>query len=147
MMDRTSDKLWVWIGSLLGLGYIFKIVQIPDVGLDVLSIFFGGLLAVASILPSIQNFEHIKFIKSSGHINDLVAYIKLPLYLSFFLIVSEVSQRLIIIPHYEYRIISLFLYFITVLILSVWGVFLCSLFRLILIIPKIITDKKLETKS
>jgi len=134
-MNRTTDKYWIWIGLLLGAIYPFGYVKVPDVSLIVLSIFFGGLLAIVSILPSVQSYNNIKFIKKSGHIKDLIDYIKIPLNLSFALIVIEFINKTIIIPEIDW-----YMKLVSILCLSLWGVFLLSLLRILLVVPKIIVD-------
>jgi len=136
-MDRRQfDRHWIWLGVLLGFIVLTDYAKRPEVGLVVLSIFFGGLLAVASILPNVQNYKKIKFIKESGHMKDLVNYIHFPLVLSFILIVIEFFSKIIIFPEIilSHIVIFDFVY------LSLWGLFLCSLFRIICLVVKLIND-------
>lgn len=137
MNGREFEKYWIWTGLLFGPLYLFGIVSLPDVGLDVLSIFFGGLLVVASILPSIQHYENIKFIKQSGHYEDLISYIKLPLKLSFSLIALEFLSKALTISK-DIMFYDIFTKAFIVIVLSLWGVFLLSLFRLLMLVPKLL---------
>lgn len=134
-MNRTVDKHWIWVGLSLGIIHFFGYVQVPDISLTVLSIFFGGLLAIVSILPNVQSHSNIKFIKKSGHIKDLIDYIQIPLKLSFALIVIEFINKTIIIPEFTW-----YPKLMGVLCLSLWGVFLLSLLRILLIVPKVVID-------
>ncbi len=135
MNRRTLDKCWVWIGLLIGLLPALGYAQKPEIGLEVLSIFFGGLLAIASILPSVQNYEKIKFIKESGHMKDLLQYIHLSLILSFILIVSEFLFQILIL-----NISSRMLLIIDSIYLALWGVFFLSLLRLVVLVIKIVNN-------
>lgn len=136
-MDRWLDRHWVWVGAALGILFPLGYAQLPDVGLSALSIFFGGLLAISSLIPCIQNYEKIKFIKESGHMKDLLDYISLPLRLSFLLIVLELTSQIIIVPtNMIYTMIF------SVVSLSLWGIFICSLFRILLLVPKLIENSK-----
>lgn len=133
---RKLDKYWVWLGVMLCLLYLLGYAQIPKNGLlVVLSIFFGGLLAIASILPNIQNYDKIKFIKKSGHMKDLIDYIRLPLNLSFVLIILEFINTILLIP-----INGVYSITINVVYLSLWGVFICSLFRILTQVPRLISS-------
>ena len=134
-MNRWTDRNWVWIGIILGGLYPLGYAKLPDVGLLVLSIFFSGLLAISRLIPIIQDYKQIKFIKKSGHMKDLVNYINLPLWLSFTLIILELANKIIIIP--EKRI---YIQAFTIVSLSLWGVFICSLCRIVVLVPKLIND-------
>ncbi len=136
-MNRAIDKYWVWVGLILGGLYPLGYAQLPDVGLSALSIFFGGLLAISSLIPCIQNYEKIKFIKKSGHMKDLLDYISLPLRLSFFLIVLELVNKIMVIPK---SVVYTMVF--AIVSLSLWGVFICSLFRILTLVPKLIENSK-----
>ncbi len=135
-MNRTLDKLWVWLGILAGILPYFSLASPPTIRLEVLSIFFGGLLAIASILPATWTYEKMKELRRTGHINDLVQYIALPLWCSFILIIIELLKASSKIGLPE-RIPS---WLPEGLALAVWGVFLLSLLRLMLLLPHMLTD-------
>ena len=135
-MNREIEKYWVWLGIFLGVAPYFKLLKPPTVNLEVLSIFFGGLLAIASILPATNYFKKMNNMIRSGHVYDLINYIRLPLYFSLILIFIDVikSSLLISVPAFIPP------YIIQGIILSIWGVFSFSLIRILTIIPHLLTD-------
>lgn len=133
-MNRSNDKKWIWFGSLLGVAYIFGIVKPPEVGIEVLSIFFSGLLAISAILPTIKEYVKIKNLYETGHMSDLVEYIKIPLALSFILIIIEFSRNILVVNNGLYKFI------IETMLLTTWGIFLCSLLRIIRLVPLLLED-------
>src|SRR3989344_5141860 len=137
MNQRTFDKYWIYFGSLLTIPFWFDYIKVPDVGLTVLSIFFGGLLTIYLILPTIQHFKQFEFIVKSGHINDLVNYLKIPIYLSLSLILMDFLRNIINIP-----IIQIVITIYNSLYLVLWGIFILSLFRIIILLPNLLINKK-----
>ncbi len=134
MNGRKFEQKWVYLGLLYGALYFFDLVVVPDISLTVLSIFFGGLLAIASLIPSTKDYESMKFISKSGHINDLLKYIRLPLFTSFILILIEFLYLSLVIE------LSYLIDIYSIVSLSLWGLFLCSIFRLLVLVPKIVKD-------
>lgn len=136
MNQRIFEKYIVYAGVIAGILYLFKILSVPDMSLDVLSIFFGGLLAIYLIIPCVQNFKQFEFIKKSGHIRDLLNYIGTPLWISLTLIIMEFLRKTISLELNNYLVESFnFLY------MSFWGIFILSLIRIIMLLPKILINQ------
>ena len=121
---------------LLVIPYLFNYIKVPDVGLVVLSIFFGGLLTIYLVLPTVQHFKQFEFIVKSGHIKDLIEYLKVPIYLSLTLIVMDFLRDISNIP-----IAQTLLLIYNSVYLALWGVFIVSLFRIIVLLPKILINE------
>ncbi len=138
MNKRRFERYWIWLGLILGFTYPLGYATIPKISLEVVSVFFAGLLAIVSILPAIENHNNIKFVKESGHYEDLIDFIYLPLKISFTLILLEflhLTLTIEIIPIYFKNIFGM-------INLALWGVFLLAIFRILQLIPKLINDKK-----
>jgi hypothetical protein len=136
MNQRFVEKYSIFFGVLLGVLYLFRILTVPPISLDVLSIFFGGLLAIYLIIPCVQNFKQFEYIKKSGHIKDLLSYISYPLWISLILIIMDLLRKSIDVKLNFYIIESFnFLY------MSLWGVFILSLVRIIILLPKILINQ------
>ncbi len=136
MATRKFDKYWVYLGVLLVIPYLTGHIKIPNVGLTVLSIFFGGLLTIYLILPTVQHFKQFKFIVKSGHINDLMNYLKTPVYLSLILILMDFLRDISNIPLGKIMLLSY-----NSIYLALWGIFLLSLFRILTLLPKLLIDQ------
>ncbi len=135
-MKRFFDIYWPFLGILLAIPYYLGVFKIPEINLEVISILFGGLLALLLILPTIENFRQIKKLKETGHINDLIYYIRFPLTLSIiFIIVEFFSGSFLHSIDAKYLIILKSLYF------GLWGIFFLALLRLIVIIPHLLYNK------
>ena len=136
-MNRTIDIYWPFIGLTLAIPYLFKLLGFPDINLTVLSIIFSGLLALLLVIPSIENFRQIKKLKETGHLNDLIYYIRFPLTLSILFIIIEFFSKAILFDLDDKFIIILqSIYF------GLWGVFFLALIRLISIIPHLLYNKE-----
>jgi len=136
MDQRKFDKYWIYLGILLAIPYWFNYIKVPDVGLTVLSIFFGGLLTIYLIIPTVQNFKQFEFIVKSGHINDLIGYLKVPIYLSLTLILMDFLRNIINI-----QVVQIVLLIFNLIYIASWGVFILSLFRIIILLPKILINQ------
>jgi len=137
-MNRTLDKLWVWFGILAGALPYWGIAHPPSINLEILSIFFGGLLAIGSILPATTTYKKMKEISHTGHINDLVHYIALPLWCSFILLVVDLVKVSSAVPLPQ----QIPFWLMDGVLLAVWGVFILSLLRLLLLFPHLLTDRQ-----
>jgi len=135
-MKRLLDIYWPFIGLILAVPHYFGILKLPDVNLTVLSILFSGLLALLLIIPTIENFRQLKRLKETGHINDLVYYIRFPLTLSILFIILEFFSKTIL-----FNINSSIILVAQSLYFGFWGVFFLALIRLISIIPHLVYDK------
>ena len=111
-------------------------IKIPDLGLTVLSILFGGLLTIYLILPTVQHFKQFEFIVKSGHIKDMMDYLKVPIYLSLTLILMDFVRNIINVP-----IAQIVLLIYNSIYLALWGIFILSLFRIIILLPKILINQ------
>ncbi|MBT8010762.1 hypothetical protein HN681_04930 [archaeon] len=124
------------MGLIVIIPFLFNWITVPNISLTVLSIFFGGLLSIYLILPTIQHFEQFKFIIESGHIKDLIDYIRLPVILSLSLIILDLIKNSlnVILPNW-----LIILY--NTIYLGLWGIFILSLIRIIIILPKILLNE------
>ncbi len=135
-MKRFLDIYWPFIGILLFIPTYFGILEVPEINLEVISILFGGLLAVMLMLPTIENFRQIQKIKQTGHISDLVYFIRFPLTLSIlFIIIEFFSESLTFTLSPLCLIISKSIY------MGLWGIFFLSLIRIMIIVPHLLYDK------
>lgn len=141
MTSRRFEKYWIYFGLILGIPYYFDLINIPDISLSVLSIFFGGLLTIYLVLPCVQNFKQFEYIVKSGHITDLIDYIKVPVVICLILIFFDFARAL----NVKFVTDTMRLIFNAVY-LALWGVFLLSLVRIILLLPKILLDQKVNEK-
>ena len=94
MVSRFIEKNGIFLGLILGILYPIGLVEVPNISLSVLSIFFGGLLTIYLILPCVQNFTQFQYIVKSGHINDLISYLKVPVLICLFLIIMDFARGL-----------------------------------------------------
>ena len=138
MFNRTFWRYFVFIGLLAFFLPFFHLANPPKIGLDVISILFGGLLTIAGIIPAIYNFKKIREIGITGHLSDLRDYISFPLFCSFILLVIELV-RSSISSDFSLSFSYLFVY-IDGIILAIWGIFILGVFRLLTIIPLILLD-------
>ena len=136
MDQRKFDKYWVYLGALLVIPFLMDYIKIPDLGLTVLSILFGGLLTIYLILPTVQHFKQFEFIVKSGHIKDMMNYLKVPIYLSLTLILMDFVRNIINVP-----IAQIVLLIYNSIYLALWGIFILSLFRIIILLPKILINQ------
>jgi hypothetical protein len=83
---------------LLGLIPLLNFAKTSEFDLEIISILFGGLLAVAAIIQSSWDSNTIKRLKISGHDKYLLEYITIPVYSSFILLVLQFFKRVISIP-------------------------------------------------
>ncbi|MBT3262706.1 hypothetical protein HN947_00275 [Candidatus Woesearchaeota archaeon] len=136
MVTRNFEKYGVYLGLIVIIPFLFNWITVPNISLTVLSIFFGGLLSIYLILPTIQHFEQFKFIIESGHIKDLIDYIRLPVILSLSLIILDLIKNSlnVILPNW-----LIILY--NTIYLGLWGIFILSLIRIIIILPKILLNE------
>lgn len=132
-MKRYVEIYWPFVGMLLAIPYYLGFFKIPSMNLELISILFGGLLALLLILPTIENFRQIKKLKETGHINDLIYYIRFPLTLAIlFILIEFFSQSLTISFSAETIVVLESLYF------GLWSIFFLALFRLVGIIPHLL---------
>ena len=135
-MRRLVDIYWPFIGLLLAIPLYLGIFKLPDINLTVLSILFSGLLALLLIIPTIENFRQLKKLKETGHIEDLIYYIRFPLTLSIiFILIEFFSKTILFVINDTFILVLQSTYF------GFWGVFFLSLIRLISIIPHLIYNK------
>jgi hypothetical protein len=136
-MNRILEKYWVYVGVLLGFLPLLGWGQSPEVGLTVLAILFSGLLTAATILPATKDYRKMKELELTGHINDLIRYIFLPLACAFFLLAISLIESIVGLG---ITLPSFVVFGKTCVVLALWGVFLCSSARLIWIVPHLLTD-------
>jgi len=135
-MKRWIANYWIWCGLAFGILPYLGIAKPPSVGLNVLSIFFGGLLVIASILPASSTYKKMKDLHKSGHIRDLISYVYSPLWCSFVLIVVKLVGDSLVVsfpPHVP-------VWLLQGIQLAIWGVFLCGLLRIIILLPYMLMD-------
>ncbi len=142
MKSRAFEKNGIYLGLLVIIPFLLNWIVIPDVSLTVLSIFFGGLLSIYLVLPTVQHFKQFEFIVKSGHIKDLINYIRVPVFLSLILIVFNLVASSINIP-----INSLIILTFKSIYIGLWGVFILGLLRIILILPKILLNELNKNKK
>lgn len=135
-MKRILDIYWPFFGSFLFIPFYFGLLKIPEINLQVISILFSGLLALLLILPAIEGFGQIKKIKNTGHLNDLIYYIRFPLSLSIFFIIIEFFSSSILF-HIDSKILLLG----QSIYMGLWGIFFLALIRLIALIPHLVYNK------
>lgn len=136
MNQRSFDKYWIYLGILLVIPYLFNYIKVPDVGLTILSIFFGSLLTIYLILPTVQHFKQFEFIVKSGHISDLINYLKVPIYLSLTLILMDFLRNIMNVP-----VAQILLLIYNSAYIALWGIFILSLFRIIILLPKLLINQ------
>ena len=141
-MRRNLELYWPFLGFLISVPFYWGYLKNPEISLQVISIFFGGLLAILLIIPIIESFEQIKKLKNTNHLGDLIYYIRFPLTLSILFIIFEFfSSSLVFSLNYIWTNILNSIYF------GLWGIFFLSLIRLVIIIPHIIYNKDDTTNT
>ena len=137
METRNGERNFVYFGALLIVPYLLGLIETPEVGLTVLSIFFGGLLSIYLILPTVQNFKQFQFIVKSGHIKDLILYLKIPVTISALLILFDLGKDMVIFEVSNWIIIIA-----NSIYIGLWGIFILAVARIMYILPKILINKK-----
>lgn len=137
MVTRKGEKNFIYFGVLLIIPYLFGWITTPEVSLTVLSIFFGGLLSIYLILPTVQNFKQFQFIVKSGHIKDLILYLKIPVTISALLILYDLGKDMITFNVDKWIIVSA-----NAIYIGLWGIFILAVARIMYILPKILINKK-----
>jgi hypothetical protein len=135
-MNRNFDVYWPFLGLIFAIPFYFGKFKLPSINLEVISILLGGLLALLLIIPTIENFRQIKKLKESGHIEDLVYYIRFPLTLSIlFILIEFFSSSFTLLLDEKLVLILKSIYF------GLWSVFFLALIRLLSIIPHMLYNK------
>jgi hypothetical protein len=137
MVTRKGEKNFIYFGVLLIIPYLFGWITTPEVSLTVLSIFFGGLLSIYLILPTVQNVKQFQFIVKSGHIKDLILYLKIPVTISALLILYDLGKDMITFNVDKWIIVSA-----NAIYIGLWGIFILAVARIMYILPKILINKK-----
>lgn len=137
METRKGERNFVYFGVLLVIPYLLGLIKTPEVGLTVLSIFFGGLLAIYLILPTVQNFKQFQFIVKSGHIKDLILYLKMPVTISALLILFDLGKDMV-----TFNVSTWLVVVANSIYIGLWGIFILAVARIMYILPKILINKK-----
>lgn len=134
-MSILFERYYVFLGSLLALIPIFNFARTSDFQLEIISILFGGLLAVATIVQSSWDSNTIKRLKITGHDKYLLEYITVPIYSSFLLLVLQFFKQVVNIP-FSSDYLSLVRIIFSVINFALLGILLLATFRLLgLIVP------------
>lgn len=139
-MNIYFERNWIWFGLLLGIIPILGLSKNNPLDLQVLSIFFGALLAIAAIIQSSWDTKTLRRLRLTGHDKYLIEYIIVPSYLCFILIILAVGRELIFLPPSVnfYDLIKLAYLSISDALL---GVFLLSMVRILMLVAPIIRQE------
>jgi hypothetical protein len=137
-MNRQIESKWIWIGIIVGIFPLLGLAHPPSLSIEVLSIFFGALFAIVSILPSTSGYEKMKEISRTGHLKSLIIYILFPLWCSFILLLIKIFSSSI-----DFQIPQQIPSWIPQgIVMAIWGIFLLSLIRVLILLPLFLSDYK-----
>ncbi|MCW6159820.1 MAG: hypothetical protein LVQ95_01885 [Candidatus Micrarchaeales archaeon] len=106
------------------------------IDIQVLSIFFGALLAIAAIIYSAWESETLSKLRKTGHDKYLIEYLIVPSYACFVLIIMQLMYEMVSLPtaflsywHIS-TVFSIFSY-------AIGGVFVLSMLRILLFLEPV----------
>jgi hypothetical protein len=139
-MSLTIERWWILIGAVFGIVPLIGLAKTNVIDIQVLSIFFGALLAIAAIIYSAWESETLRNLRKSGHDKYLIEYIIVPSYLCFVLIVMQLLKESIYVstslPFYSVLVTSF-----SVITYGIGGIFVLSMLRILILLEPIMSKR------
>lgn len=135
-MSITIERWWVVVGLLFGIIPLVGLAKTNVIDIQVLSIFFGALLAIAAIIYSAWESETLRNLRKTGHDKYLIEYLIVPSYLCFVLIVMQLLRESVSVPVSLPFYGGLVLAF-NVLTYGIGGVFVLSMLRILFLLEPV----------
>lgn len=136
-MNLNTERYYVFLGLLFGLIPVYGFARSFYFDLEIISITFGALLAIAAIIQGSWDSKTFARLKISGHDRYVLEYLSIPIYVSFLLLVMQTCAKIIVFPmSVEYLGLTRLLF--GALSFALLGLLFLSTFRLVCLISPLI---------